>query len=322
MPAGFLHRVLPLFAVAFLAAGCASFTGYPDSVVEPGDELTQLKPYFLPPMLKTYDDTVPETDRRKLRDQIVYARMRAYDIQFREFEKALTAQAGATALTTDLLALTLSGLSATVGGEGAKSALSVASGGVLGAKGNINKDLFYEKTLPALFTQMEAQRLKARVAIETGLGMADADYPLRKAFIDLETYLSAGSLPGALSGITQDAGTKTKDAESEIQSIRVSRDATRIQGDDGKGEASVEAITARIDTLTDLQAIGLVKVMEAEVAKLSPDDLKLVQGFDTTNKRYTYGVSAREFLRRLLLHEDPTAETIKRWTDAIDNAVK
>lgn len=61
-----------------------------------------------------------------------------------------------------------------VGGATIKSILSVVAGGLTGAKGIVDKDIFYSKTMPVLLLQMEAQRKVQLVKIRTGI-RADAD---------------------------------------------------------------------------------------------------------------------------------------------------
>ena len=75
------------------------------------------------------------------------------------------------------MALVLSGLGATTGGAATKAALAAASAGVIGAQGVISKDLYYQRTVPALLAQMEANRARATLVILQGIQKSESDYP-------------------------------------------------------------------------------------------------------------------------------------------------
>lgn len=301
--------------VAMLSlSGCASITGFPDPVIKPSDDLAQTQSYFSSGVMTTYSSLNGEATRRPYRDMIVYGRMHAYDVQYQVFLRALSREAGDTGIGGDLLALTLNGLGATTGDAPTKAALSAASEGVIGAQGDINKELFYEKTLPALVAQMEAQRTQVRATIEKGLATSDSDYPLPKALVDLDQFQLAGSLPGALSAISQDAGTKTVTAEADIQ---IARDKSFT----GALPAAV-AIGEQISKLTDAQALAVAKVMEP-ILKTRPQNIQdAVNGIDSTGKRLTDGPTARTVLREWSILDPRDAASQKQWTDAIAAATK
>jgi hypothetical protein len=142
--------------------------------------------------------------------------MRAYDITFADFEKRLYGDGNAVTLGSDLVALALTGLIATTGNAATKSALGAASTGVLGAKAAIDKDLYYQKTIPALLAQMEADRLKVALTISAGMKLPDAEYPLMQAYLDLDAYKIAGSIPAAINQINKEAG----NAKDALQALR------------------------------------------------------------------------------------------------------
>src|SRR5262249_46089227 len=150
-------------------------------------------------------------------------------------------------LATDLIVLGLNAAGAVVGGAEAKSALAAASGGIVGAKGAVDKDLFYQKTLPALIAQMSAQRKVVLVDIRRGLTLDVDQYPLQQALVDLENYYAAGTIPGAINAIVQDAGATSQTAQLELR-----RDAAFVQN-----QANAASILARVEGLTDNQALVL-----------------------------------------------------------------
>jgi hypothetical protein len=71
---------------------------------------------------------------------------------------------------------------------------------------------------------MEADRLKALLPITVGMKLADASYSLMQAYIDLDAYKNAGSIPSAINAINKDAG-NAKDALQALRSTAFVEDA-------------------------------------------------------------------------------------------------
>jgi hypothetical protein len=175
--------------------------------------------YFQPARESEYQKTTP-AEKTAVRNEIVLNRMRAYNIEFDSFEKSLWTQGNVITTGGDLIALVLSGLGATTGSAGTKAALSAATAGIVGATAAINRDLYYQRTLPALLAQMEANRAKVQLIILNGLAKSDNDYPLYKAEIDLESLKNAGTLPSAVSTITQEASLNNQSAQAQLAALR------------------------------------------------------------------------------------------------------
>jgi hypothetical protein len=192
---------------------CSSIQGYPYDPEDTAATLQRLNQYFDGSVEANYLSTPDDTTRTQLRNLIIYGRMRAYDIEFANFERALYSQGNSISVGSDFIALILAGLTATTGNAATKAALGAASAGVLGANAAINKDLYYQKTIVALLAQMEANRAQAKVPIARGLSLPDSQYNLFQAYSDLDTYKNAGSIPGAISGITQSAEAQKQGAQ-------------------------------------------------------------------------------------------------------------
>lgn len=156
-------------------------------------------------------------DRQPIRNDLVYGKMQVLEDDFLDFERSLNSAGNYVSVGSDLTVLVLSGLAATTGGTTTKSALSAASAGIVGAQGVVNKDLYYQKTLPALISQMQANREKVRLTIVQNLQQPDAAYPLAAAEIDLKKLQEAGSLVNAVNDISQQATTQKNNAQSLIQ---------------------------------------------------------------------------------------------------------
>lgn len=194
--------------------------GFPNDPENVDLTLQSLRPYFLPKYNEEYLKAPPGIQRQTMRDLIVMNRMRAYDLEFELFEKRLNGDANAINAGGDLLLLTLTGLTATAGGVATKAALGAASTGIAGGRAVINKDLYFQKTLPALLAQMEANRNKAKSAILDGLNLDDTKYPLVRAELDLDTLKRAGGIPSSIEQITSKAAADKEKTQKDVDKLR------------------------------------------------------------------------------------------------------
>jgi hypothetical protein len=199
-------------------AGCAPLLGYPKDPEDTDATLSSLQRYFNGTREADYLNPLYAAQRAQIRNDIILGRMHAYDITFDNFEKRLYGDGNAVSLGSDLTGLVLAGLTATMGGAGTKAALGAASAGVIGANTAISKDLYYQKTIPALLAQMEADRLLAKAPLLAGIKQSDAEYPLFRAYIDLDAYKNAGSIPAAINAVNKDAGNAKDEAIEALRS--------------------------------------------------------------------------------------------------------
>jgi len=213
-----IHRIL-LLIVALSLISCASPRGFPERTVSSDEELKELKIYYESKKVDEY--SVPDKtdkERMRIRNEIINARIAAIDIQFSLFQQKLHQEGVGLNIGSDAVILGLGAAGALASG-GTSQVLSAASAAVTGLKGSIDKKLFFEQTMPALFAQMIAQRKKVLAKIRTGLTNSATDYPLQQGFADLEDYRYAGSIPGALATIVEDAGTTSAKATEKLDKI-------------------------------------------------------------------------------------------------------
>ena len=142
--------------------------------------------------------------------------MRAYEIAFGDFEQRLWSDTNVISTGGDLLVLALAGLGATTGSAATASALAAASAGVVGAQATVSKDLYYQRTLPALLAQMEANRDTIKLSLINGLKEADEKYSLFQADLDLEALQRASGISAAVTNITQQASTNQMAAQAKL----------------------------------------------------------------------------------------------------------
>jgi len=304
-------RALAQGAVCVLLAACAPVIGYPNDPENTDVVLADLvSKYFSGGTIeRAYDGTRDITERKQRRDEIIRGRTRAYDIEFADFERRLYGDGNGVTLGADLVGFVLGGLTATTGSAATKSALGAASTGVIGAKAAIDKDLYYQKTVPALLAQMEADRLKVLAAITAGMKLSDADYPLIQAYIDLDIYKNAGSIPAAINAFNKDAGQAKDAAQAIVMAERVSAQQQLI---------SIVTVQSKLKALTaDAQILALMKAMQANLASRSSQIQNLVKSIDQKNVRLTNASKARQVINAWLGEDDLTAANQQQWLDAI-----
>jgi hypothetical protein len=201
--------------------GCQSLGGYPERIIpidgESG-ELLPLKKYFTEDVVGTYNSKTGSA-QQAYRNEIVHGRLRAIDLQFEAFEKELQQENNSQKIALDFAVLGMSGAGTIAGGAATKAILAAISGGLTGAGLSIDKSLYYEKTMPILFAQMEAMRATQLANIYTGLKLDTAQYPLSRALFDVDTYYKVGTLSGAMVGINTAAGATHDAANKKIEKI-------------------------------------------------------------------------------------------------------
>jgi hypothetical protein len=298
-----------------LFAGCAPLQGYPVDPENTDMTLSRLGDYFDGTQEQIYLK-LSEPQRTLKRNEIILARMRAYDIEFADFERRLYGEGNAVSVGSDLIGLVLGGLIATTGNSTTKAALGAASAGIIGANTAINKDLYYQKTIPALLAQMEADRLNAILPIAAGMRLSDANYPLMQAYIDLDSYKNAGSIPDAINAVNKNAGNAKDQAQHNITIQRTSAYIAEFP--------NVVTVEAKLKTLTtDDQFVKLAKAMQPYLASRPPEIQQIVKTIDPRSLRLTGNAEeARQVIKAWIGEEEMTPANQQQWLDAISSAAK
>ena len=299
--------------LVFALAGCASVGGFPERPESASKKLDELrKQFFLPGknVLKEFDEEEDPVKKRQYRDRVVYGRLLAIDMQFGLFKEAIYEEGIFTNLSTDILGVAVGAAGAVTTGADASRILSALSGGISGTGTAINKNLYYERTLPALIALMDANREKIRAEILKGLIRSVEVYPLGSALADLERYFQAGSIPGAVASVTATAGETKANFEKEIATVRdrtfaideLLNLADKLENDDALD------LLCRPPSKIDLYTLNAVK------SRLDGKDLcsSESEAILKTDSR------AKEVLKMILvLMSDRSKENTKIWKAAI-----
>jgi hypothetical protein len=198
-----VSRIL-VIGLSVTVTACASLDGYPKRLGDSEQYVAEVNSFVSPTAIIQYNGDPNQ------RNNIVTARIYAIDVNYHNFVHALTSEQNVGSVGTDWIALALAGVGATTGSAATKAALAAASGGVIGARAAVSKDVFYNNTVPTLITQMEAQRKTILAQIYTGLMKSPTDYTIYQALADLDAYYNAGTLNGALVGLANSASANSQ----------------------------------------------------------------------------------------------------------------
>ena len=153
------------------------------------------------------------------------------DRRFAEFERKLHKQGVGLGIGTDWVLLAITAATATIGAGSTKVAFGTISTGIIGAKASFDKRALRNQTLPTLVAQMVAQRESIRAIIRTSQNLPVDSYTLYAALSDLRRFERAGSIPGSLQSIGEDAGQKVATARQKLRDVRTAKFIKTTSGD-------------------------------------------------------------------------------------------
>jgi hypothetical protein len=211
-----------IIAAMMVLAGCGAIRGAPEPVLDVKQARGDLAAYLSGDVLLRF--YAADNQARggitplEWRDAVIAARLEIADQNYQTFKNELYAETVGMNLAVDLAALGLSGAGAVAGGSAAR-VLSVATAGVIGAGTAFNRDTLYQKTLPAIFAQMEANRTGVLVYIRTAQLQDGTKYPLSTALSDLSAYERASTLEEAIQVLTTTATNKAQANKEELVQI-------------------------------------------------------------------------------------------------------
>ena len=197
-------RVFVLALCALWLAGCASFQGAPPRPEAATGGLQALDKDYAEALAAYHKADKPQ-DQLKLRNQFIELRAGLIDRQYAAFRSTLYSQRVGSSVGVDIATMTLNIAGVLTPGEHAKTAANALSGGIIGSKASVDKNVYFDRTLTAMLSQMEGQRNEIRFRMLAGMDENAKSYPLMQAAADLEAYYAAGTLAGAVTTMTQQA---------------------------------------------------------------------------------------------------------------------
>lgn len=219
--------IIAICLTVIALGGCASgLTGSPSATIDekyatgcPVTVMNDTAVSSLAANRTTYDAATTEAQRRPLRDTFIARCVNAIDGSYRAFAVSLRTDEKSFAIGAETLGAGFTSAAALAKRAQTKTSLATYATFILGLRGTADKELFLDRALDGLRAQMEASRAKAYVPISKGMTLTDAEYPLDTAIANLQAYFYAGTLDGALNGVTNDAFEKQNKAAEEVVSV-------------------------------------------------------------------------------------------------------
>lgn len=213
-------RVLICLAASVSLGACATMRGAPRNALEdPQTTLTvkqggvEKKLFKREEIIQHY--IVHETDKKAFRNRVIDHYMGEIDRNYEFYSQRLFNEGIQAALGFDTAIIGLSSTAALF--ENAANDLATVISAFAGTQGAINKNLYFERTLPALIATMDASRATVEAELVTRKDASDEDYSLEAAIRDLRRYQQAGTLMRAVTKVTERASDEKAVAEEDAR---------------------------------------------------------------------------------------------------------
>ncbi len=225
--AGGVARLVPMMALSAIAlSGCAAITGMPEPLKNP-EEVMAAKVCPSDDQLTKYYGTLPSgfSSKADYRNYVIASCVNAIDAKYADFKAKLQKTAVSANLATDILSLGLSGAASLTTGNAAKQFAEGATV-VTGTGAAIDKDIFYQQTLPAVISSMEANRATAlkNIVDHKTADTSATSYGLAEAVADLNAYEAAGNIYKAISDLTKSANLQEQNANANLSDAELHKD--------------------------------------------------------------------------------------------------
>jgi hypothetical protein len=217
-----MRSCVAVIAISLPLAACASFSGMPEPVV-PTHVATAIPAHYLPPeAIRRFYSNDPalrdEMSQQAWRNAVVLVRMAAADARYQQFRGNLSREMrGANfGIETTILALSAVG---TISGQELANALAAGVAALTGARASFQREVYFERTLPALIAGMEVARLEAATRILSNLARGVTDYPMERALLDALAYERSASLDEAIQRVTVQAAAEVQRAQQIYEDL-------------------------------------------------------------------------------------------------------
>jgi len=219
---GAVRKCLLLICLGSLGA-CASFSAMPRPVVPTAEAVAIAPQYRVDEALRRYHSPLASDrggmDPRQWRDQVIGIYLDATEARYQEFRIGLSQEMRGANFGIDIGVIALSAVG-TLASGGTANALAAATGGLTGARASLAKELYFERTLPALIAAMDAARDEILTGIYQNLLKPETEYSLERAFADFRALERAASLDQAVQRVTVQAATDAAEQHQAFQNVQ------------------------------------------------------------------------------------------------------
>ena len=308
-------RAIILIGAALMVGGCsgtlgelfqpAGLFGAPDRSIDVDEDIESLVQYAGGDVVAGYEQAGADPQaRREYRNRVVTARLRLIDLNYQNFIELLHAQRSTRNVVLDTVGLGLTAAASVVGGQAAIQALSATATGIGGVNATLDSEVYYDHTLPIMITQMEAERARVRERILDGLQKNDGDYPLFLAMSDLDQYYRAGSIFGAIIGLSRDSGAKL---EENTEGEALALDATSM--------ALRRRLVGLAEELTPERALAIAQDLPSQ----GQSDEQFLIIANTTPNYQEDGAAAQRLILLVLGTQIFTEADLLKWEEALSS---
>ena len=228
------------------------------------------------------------------RDKFIVGRLTMMNIRYIQFVRSITADKQLLDSAAQMLVLGLSLAGASVSAASTKTVLAAIAAGVTGSKEIIDKNYYYERTIPALVAQMNAERKKALIPLLTGMSNSLDLYRFDQAVTDLHNYYFAGTFTGAIQAIQADAAAKEQRLDQVIARLQplsepdivtkasLTHAIGRLQpGDLAKAQQAIRNLDPNVTPAGDLPAVRAQLQRFVRDARTPEDIVRVKTAFTT-----------------------------------------
>jgi hypothetical protein len=235
----FIGKGVLLVQLALLGA-CAAFQGQPEAVFGPSGTQTS-GGYSLQRALGPVNTAVlgayhsPDSndrcvalgtgemrcglDQTQYRNYVIGAYLAAANDRYGDFTRRLRLQSRGSAVALDIGALGFA-TGASLATERTANVLAAIASALGGTRATLEREIYFDRTVPALIGAMEAARTRRRAVILAGLTRPAAQYPLEAAWTDVQAYEATATLDNAVQALTEDAADRVADANTFAEGVR------------------------------------------------------------------------------------------------------
>lgn len=204
---------------AVLLGGCSTLQGQPTPVLDMTALEKDVRENYKPQdAIREYYERSAEK-QVAYRDRVLFLYLAAVDSRYSNFVSALTSQRKYGNSLLSIAGLYTAALASVTSG-GVATGFAAASTFTQGSQGALNKDLFYEQTLPALINLMDSERAKVRAQIFQRLADERNNgkiYGLAEALADVARYEQAASVERAVAKLVSQSSTQLAEQEKAVE---------------------------------------------------------------------------------------------------------
>jgi hypothetical protein len=213
------RAVAGIALAGLLLSGCKTLEGGPDRIYSVAEEVAAARAMIETLTAQYYGGGANEN----VRNEIISRRMYIIDVEYSQYEQALTRERQEVGFITSTAAQGLNVAGALFTPAQTVRILSGLAGGVGAVRGYYDSEIVIAKTIQIAQGQMKILRAGVSDKIRLAMGQTLARYPLSLAMSDLEDYYRAGTLAEGLVKALGDSGSGGTSAGAGKQSlIRVS----------------------------------------------------------------------------------------------------